>query len=411
MAKDNDQAGPEQGHPNGVATGYFETPKGAIHPGAPDAMPDDLPAMERYGVLVGLETAEPVLEDVWLLEDVLMNQGIVGLYGPPGSGKSVIALNMMIHIAEGLQWHGKDVERANVIYAPLEGTRMFSNRVKAACEMAGTEDATLESFATVNVGLDLRSKGGGGSNKDGKGLAEVVKEIVARTRLKNSVVVIDTLNRSFAGGNENSPEDMGALISTCGKLVQAAECLLILIHHSGKDVAQGMRGHSSLTGAVDTELKVERKDEGRVLTVSKQRDEEDGGEFGFLIDGVQVGETPKGKIVRAPYAKWALASDLQDAPKAAGVNQVKLMEALSQLTAEPGVKTNPSGVGWPEPGKFLIVPVKDLLNHAKGKLPPPEDGKADRRREHLKRALGIMTKKGVVQMNDGHVWKVGNSKI
>jgi RecA-family ATPase len=57
-------------------------------------------------------------------------------------------------------------------------------------------------------------------------------------------VVIDTLSRALAGGNENAPDDMGALVINTDKVRQLTGAALIYIHHSGKDAALGARGHS-----------------------------------------------------------------------------------------------------------------------------------------------------------------------
>jgi hypothetical protein len=64
----------------------------------------------------------------------------------------------------------------------------------------------------------------------------------------------------------------------------------MVLHHSGKDVAKGMRGSSSLLGAVDTELELLRF-EGQlkgVLTISKQKDGVQDERFGFEMVEVEI---------------------------------------------------------------------------------------------------------------------------
>ena len=360
--------------------------------------------MERLKLRIGADASEPVLEDIWAIEDVVPLCGLGAIYGPPGSGKSIIALDMAICAAAGLNWQGKLVERCIVLYAALEGTKMFRNRVWAAARKLDIDPAALDTFATINAGLNLRALNDNGLNCDGSDICAIIDEMRERTRLKHVMVFIDTLNRSFGGGNENSPEDMGALIGNCGRIIDTTGGWVGLIHHSGKDVARGMRGHSSLDGAVDTELKVERKDDGRLLTVVKQRDGEDGEQFGFLVDSIEIGTTPNGKTVKAPFARYAAAGGIKDAPKAQGTNQRTLMASLEQLASEPGAARNPGGVGWPEPGRFIIVPVDALLDHAKGKLAGPEPGKPDKRHTNLTRALAARIDKGVLVQNADHVW-------
>ena len=94
------------------------------------------------------------------------------------------------------------------------------------------------------------------------------------------LVVIDTLNRAMAGGDENSSQDMGNFIANCDRVAKVLGCLVLIVHHSGKNEAAGSRGHSSLLGAVDTEIEVAPSKAAKVgkLTITKSRDGQDGDE-------------------------------------------------------------------------------------------------------------------------------------
>jgi len=85
---------------------------------------------------------------------------------------------------------------------------------------------------------------------------------------------------------------MGAFITQCGRLMDRYQCTLMLLHHSGKDIAKGLRGHSSLLGAVDTELELVRVDSmiksaeiagQAIMTITKQKDGEDNRKIGFEV--------------------------------------------------------------------------------------------------------------------------------
>ena len=69
-----------------------------------------------------------------------------------------------------------------------------------------------------------------------------------------ALVVIDTLARAMTG-NENAPEDMGRFVAACGRIREACEGHVLIVHHCGKDQARGARGHSSLRAATDVELR------------------------------------------------------------------------------------------------------------------------------------------------------------
>ena len=77
------------------------------------------------------------------------------------------------------------------------------------------------------------------------------------------LLVIDTVSRALAGGNENTSDHMGALIKRCDKLRAATGAHIMLLHHTGKDKSQGARGHSLLRAAVDTEIEMTWDKEGQ----------------------------------------------------------------------------------------------------------------------------------------------------
>jgi hypothetical protein len=73
----------------------------------------------------------------------------------------------------------------------------------------------------------------------------------------------------------------------------------MVLHHSGKDQTKGLRGHSSLLGAVDTQIEllkleqIERKDgvSGTgIITISKQKDGQDNLKFGFEMVQININQ-------------------------------------------------------------------------------------------------------------------------
>jgi len=73
---------------------------------------------------------------------------------------------------------------------------------------------------------------------------------------------------------------------------------IMLIHHSGKDVARGARGHSSLRAAVDTEIELTRDDFGVITAeVTKQCDGPTGYKFGYILRQIELGRDQDGDPV------------------------------------------------------------------------------------------------------------------
>src|SRR5262249_56333872 len=79
--------------------------------------------------------------------------------------------------------------------------------------------------------------------------------------------------------------DMGAFVRNVDDLRERTGAHVLAIHHAGKDVARGLRGHSSLLGAVDTEVKIADKR----ITSPNQRDLEDDLDVRFKLRPVAIG--------------------------------------------------------------------------------------------------------------------------
>ncbi|HXQ29786.1 MAG TPA: AAA family ATPase, partial [Gemmatimonadales bacterium] len=58
----------------------------------------------------------------WQLEHYLPESALTVLYGPPGSGKSFLALAWALTIARGVPWLECQTQRGPVIYVAAEGT-------------------------------------------------------------------------------------------------------------------------------------------------------------------------------------------------------------------------------------------------------------------------------------------------
>ena len=99
---------------------------------------------------------------------------------------------------------------------------------------------------------------------------------VGGLKLQPGLVVIDTLARSFVGGDENSATDMGELVDAVQRIQTEVKCAVILVHHTGKKGGPQTqeRGSSALRGAMDTMVRVGMSK--RVVTIScdKQKDAE-----------------------------------------------------------------------------------------------------------------------------------------
>jgi AAA domain len=228
------------------------------------------------------------------IEDLLCDGQSSVCYGDSGVGKTYLVSYLAMCVALGWPFSGRDVERGGVIFVAGEGGAGLMQRIAAFRQHHGMEKTADASFAVVPAAVDFRDKAAV------RGLVFAIKEAASRLG-RVRLIVIDTLSRALAGGDENSSTDMGAYVKAVDYVRQETGAHVMSIHHTGKDDAKGARGHSLLRAAIDTEIKVERGEaNGSVIArVTKQRDLECAGVFGFRLRETRLGTNRRGKPIKS----------------------------------------------------------------------------------------------------------------
>jgi hypothetical protein len=109
----------------------------------------------------------------------------------------------------------------------------------------------------------------------------------------------------------------------------------LMIHHSGKNASKGARGHSSLRGAVDTEIAIEGQMGRRTATVLKQRDLPSGQVFAFELEQQMLGHDEDGDPVTSCIVKHLDDAQIaRSRPK--GKQQLAILTALEARQREAG---------------------------------------------------------------------------
>jgi energy-coupling factor transporter ATP-binding protein EcfA2 len=204
----------------------------------------------------------------WRLKNVLPATGLAAIYGPSGSGKSFLTVDLGRAISHGNPWFGIKTYQATVIYVVLEGEAGIWNRVQALEKAHGP--LPPKGFGVITQSFEIVKP------QDLVDLSAVIPS--------GSVVFIDTLNRAAPTADENSSRDMGEILEAAKMLYRVTNSLVVLVHHTGKDASRGMRGHSSLFAAVDGAREVTRDAAGnRSWAVAKAKDGEDNKTANFRL--------------------------------------------------------------------------------------------------------------------------------
>ncbi|KQT84686.1 hypothetical protein ASG51_00915 [Methylobacterium sp. Leaf465] len=214
-----------------------------------------------------------------LVDDLLDQRAMTVLYGESNTGKTFVAMDLAYHVASGLPWGGMRTEQHAVVYIAAEGGAGARKRAAALRSKYGPCPGFLYLLSPVNL-LD--------PNADLGPLIDLLKGV---DRL--GLIVLDTLSRVLAGGDENSSIDMGALVRHFDAIRAATDAHLLVVHHTGKKLERGARGHSLLRAATDTEIEIS---EGKIR-VTKQRDMEKFSEAAFGLETVVLGQNARGKDI------------------------------------------------------------------------------------------------------------------
>ena len=193
---------------------------------------------------------------------------------------------------------------------------------------------------------------------------ELARELLA-AGASHCVIILDTVNQSALGADENSSQDMGRILSNAQLLQELTQSLVILLHHAGKDPKKGLRGHSSLEAALDAAIEVTRDSSGpRNWSLVKSKDGEDGLKSEFRLGVITLGTDADGfpitscvveqsmqqflaqsrKPPKGPHQKTAIAEITKLIQQSAGSNgssvkQAKYDDALAAVAAALAIES------------------------------------------------------------------------
>jgi hypothetical protein len=278
----------------------------------------------------------------YLVDELLPEKGIGMVWGKPKCLKSFCVLDICFHIARGWPYHDRAVKQGGVVYCAFEGGYGYKKRVAALRahyhlegEPKGATDLKIVPSSAPNLVKDH---------------TQLVRELTEQLAgVLPRVVVLDTLNKSIAG-SESKDEDMAAYIRAAESIRNAFDCLVIIVHHCGWDESRP-RGHSSLPGAVDVQIRIERDEHGGTLTatVELMRDGPEGRQVHLRAEEIVVGYDRKNH--KDLTSLVLVADDPPPAPTASGkkagrpnVHLPIFLKALSDCNGRNGRNFIPDGV-------------------------------------------------------------------
>lgn len=211
-----------------------------------------------------------------LIQDIMYEGELSLVYGASGSGKSAIVTSMLALASIKQDIGPYQSGWIDVYWFPTENPNEHCRRLVAM------RDKNTEKYGVIGthyVTRDPLTLVGPNSAKHVEYISEFIEE---NRSFASPVMVVDTLNQSMPGAEENSSTSMSEVVANL-KAIQANHPRLhvMTIHHSGKKKENGPRGHSSLFAAMDTCMFVSSNRGQRCLEITKQRGEKASAKIGF----------------------------------------------------------------------------------------------------------------------------------
>jgi hypothetical protein len=324
----------------------------------------------------------------YLVKELLASTGLAVVWGPPKCGKSFWAVDVAMHIALGWEYRGRRVQQAPTVYVGLEGQHGLPARIEAFKRHHGVSQAP---FYLVLVRLDLIAE-----------VATLIADIKAQIGdVMPGAVFIDTLNRSLVG-SESKDEDMSRYLGAADRLAGELGCAVIVIHHCGVDSTRP-RGHTSLTGSVESQLAVKRGEVGEVIvTVEYAKDFAEGAEVFSRLEPVVVGTDPDGDeittLVVLPAAAPAKNGQRKSVKGAKRVALDLLRRALDEV-GEMAPASNHI------PPNIKVVRIDRWKAYAeKGTVSDSDD--PDNRGRVFRKCTAALQEANLIAIWDGYAWPI-----
>lgn len=252
---------------------------------------DELPLMLPAGELHRIPPAEP------LVTNLIYTKKIHQFFGPAGSGKSFLALDIGATIAQHYP----------VLYIAAEAIEDYPERINAWEAHYGQSAGQLFFWRQP---LTLASE------------QDVQRFIATAQTIKPVVVFIDPLADCMTGLNENDPRDMSIAVYALNTIRRRLGAAVIVIHHTGW-TTEHERGHSTLRAACRVVARIEAREDGLIrLTCEKKNHGRKFDPRSFRL----VGAGTMGGVVPLP-ARMVIPGKLR--------LEEKLLRIMEALTTEP----------------------------------------------------------------------------
>lgn len=277
-------------------------------------------------------------EPRWLVDHVLAYDTLNFSIGPPGSGKSFGAVDLIGCVATGKDWFGRSTVQDTVLYGAFEGVSGLHQRFSAWQQHY---DREIKRAVVLTEAVKIKRE---------MNFAQFIQ--YAKREVKPGLIVLDTFAWMSTGYSETINEEMQEAGEQLDRLRKATGACVYVVHHTRKTNEKielaDLRGASSIAGMLTTVLGYQKVKGTKTINVSclKQKDVEEFDDFETDLVAVQDPDH-KVMLLRDPAAEYEIPAQARDRMitiwrQSFGRDFV----TLNQLTAVGAVPDNATFWSW-----------------------------------------------------------------
>lgn len=338
----------------------------------------------------------------FLVPGLIPNGCVTSLYGDGGSGKTLIALWLMVAAASrySLGWMGERVLgfKSVGLFAEDDGDEIV-RRLHRICSGMGVDYRSVAPNIHALPGVGMDTVVAGYAETGDLVITPLMEALIARVRDKGASLLVLDYAAAIFGGNELDRWQVSEFMRKLNGIARDNDIAILLLGHPSMEGMKGGRGTSGSTAwrnqarsflhlTVDED---QNDPEGRrLLTLSHTKSNysawgkvfrlaSDGGRFDILETEQAGHKKPKGPRM--------------------STSQKVALKALQKAIAEAGQ----SSPGGPIPSSARVVQIGLWREYAYS-MGVSQSDSGEARKKAFSRASQELTAKGVIGVNDPLVW-------
>lgn len=266
----------------------------------------EIPANDNNvrGKLIFLGEDRPYVPRPELVRNTMPRNGVGFFGGQSGSWKTFFAIHAATCFMTGESLAGRDIERTGgVVYLAAEGEGTIEGRLKARRTKLKKPKAELPFYLLTGMGAISDANGYKVLKARLRSAADDMRE---RFKVPLVAFIIDTVAAAgmIAEDKENDPGAWQKVFDGLQPIASELDCVIILVHHAGKNASAGLRGSSNARAGADFALMLAcERDEitgataHHYLHLAKSRDAPEGPIAAIKAEPVVIGRRDDGSPV------------------------------------------------------------------------------------------------------------------